>query len=184
MKFEEYKSGKMSKDSFLKLPERAQELYFDYLNSHILDNDNPLKTIARIDYTYEFAESPIEKIFNLAFDLVSCAETMDGYWLIPQETIVTDDGKFRVDFLFSTEEVSCPWREFQEDYFLVIECDGHDYHEKTKEQVAKRNDRDMALKKAGYDVLHLSGSQIYREPMKCARQVVEYINSKVKVIRK
>ena len=42
----------------------------------------------------------------------------------------------------------------------------------------------VLLKKAGYDVLHLSGSQIYREPMKCARQVVEYINSKVKVVRK
>ena len=62
---------------------------------------------------------------------------------------------------------------------MVIECDGHDFHKLTKSRVSHDNQRDYDLKIAGYDVLHFSGSQIYSDPYKCAKEVYEYIKSKV-----
>lgn len=47
---------------------------------------------------------------------------------------------FRVDFL-----LGC-WRESNEPpVFLVVECDGHEFHERTKEQAARDRSRDRAL---------------------------------------
>lgn len=61
------------------------------------------------------------------------------------------------------------------DYKLAIECDGYEFHQKTKEQVQKDNEREFALKMAGYDVIRFSGTQIYKEPLKCAINVYNYI---------
>lgn len=65
---------------------------------------------------------------------------------------------------------------------LAIECDGHDFHEKTKAQVVKRNQRDMSLKKSGIDVIHFSGSQIYSDPFGCARELIDYIKLNLKEV--
>jgi very-short-patch-repair endonuclease len=77
--------------------------------------------------------------------------------------------KYRADFLV---EVLHPktraWRH------LVVECDGHDYHERTKDQAANDRSRDRAMQSSGYTVFRFTGSEIHRDPMKCARQVVEW----------
>jgi very-short-patch-repair endonuclease len=41
---------------------------------------------------------------------------------------------------------------------LVVECDGHDFHEKTKQQVTKDNRRERELQIAGWHVFRFSGS--------------------------
>ena len=58
---------------------------------------------------------------------------------------------------------------------LIVECDGHEFHEKTKDQVEKRNKRDYNLKMQGFDILHFSGSEIYKDPVGCARKCIDYI---------
>ena len=70
---------------------------------------------------------------------------------------------------------------FTNDYRLVIECDGHEFHKLTKEQVKHDNERDFNLKDCGYDVIHFSGSQIYENPWKCADEVCRYLTQKVKL---
>lgn len=62
---------------------------------------------------------------------------------------------------------------------LVIECDGHNFHEKTKEQVIRNNERDYDLQLAGYKVLHFSGSQIYESPLSCANDIYNFIQTTV-----
>lgn len=57
---------------------------------------------------------------------------------------------------------------------LVVECDGHDYHERTKEQAARDRSRDRALTAAGYDVFRFTGSELWRDPWACADQVIEW----------
>lgn len=54
---------------------------------------------------------------------------------------------------------------------LVIECDGHDYHERTKEQAAHDRRRDRDLQREGYMVLRFTGSQIWQAPVACANEV-------------
>jgi very-short-patch-repair endonuclease len=61
---------------------------------------------------------------------------------------------------------------------LIIECDGHEFHKATKEQIKHDNERDYDLKMAGYDVLHYSGSQIFNDPIKCANEIYDYITIK------
>ena len=55
---------------------------------------------------------------------------------------------------------------------LVVECDGHEFHEKTPEQAKKDKSRDRDLLSRGYPVMRFTGSEIYRYPLKCAEQVV------------
>lgn len=50
-----------------------------------------------------------------------------------------------------------------EDKFAV-EYDGHDFHEKTKEQARKDKARDRALTLAGWRVLRFTGSEVFASP--------------------
>ena len=57
---------------------------------------------------------------------------------------------------------------------LVVECDGHDFHERTKEQAAHDRARDRSMQEAGYTVFRFTGAEIYRDPIACARQVIAW----------
>jgi len=50
---------------------------------------------------------------------------------------------------------------------LAVECDGLAFHERTKEQAARDRSRDRALTLAGYKVIRFTGSEIYRDVMRC-----------------
>jgi len=54
---------------------------------------------------------------------------------------------------------------------IVIECDGHDFHEKTKEQASKDKKRDRDLQKLGFMVFRYSGSDIYRNIDVCVEEI-------------
>jgi very-short-patch-repair endonuclease len=50
----------------------------------------------------------------------------------------------------------------------VIECDGHDFHERTKQQAAHDRSRDRYMQSKGLLVLRYTGSEIHADPFKCA----------------
>ena len=60
---------------------------------------------------------------------------------------------------------------------VLIELDGHDFHEKTKEQVIYRNKRDRILEKYGF-VYHISGSEIYNNISDCIFDLDEYLTER------
>lgn len=55
----------------------------------------------------------------------------------------------------------------------IVECDGHDYHERTKEQAARDKSRDRAVQALGHRLFRFAGSEVYANPIACARQVVD-----------
>lgn len=55
-----------------------------------------------------------------------------------------------------------------------------EFHQKTKEQVQKDNEREYDLKMAGYEILRFSGTQIFNNPIKCAEDTYNYIIKKIK----
>lgn len=57
---------------------------------------------------------------------------------------------------------------------LIVECDGHEFHERTKEQAAKDRSRDRASTLAGMEVFRFTGSELWRDPYGCAGQVIEW----------
>ena len=176
-----HRPGEMDALYFDKLPQRCKEMFFEFLCNPDIDEHSKIMYCMVGTFEYDLEESPIEIIFNFAFDLIGFSREGKEkcFYLLPQEEVQAGNKTYRADFLFDTDQCESPYDHFEKPYKLVIECDGHEFHEKTKAQVKKDNERDMALKMAGYDVLHFSGSQIYNEPFKCAEQVMEYILSKI-----
>ncbi len=76
-------------------------------------------------------------------------------------------GSYRVDFLI--------WCPLKPERMMVVECDGHDFHERTKEQAAKDRSRDRALQSQGYEVFRFTGSELYRDPLGCAQEVARIL---------
>lgn len=58
---------------------------------------------------------------------------------------------------------------------IVVECDGHDFHERTKEQASRDRSRDREFQVSGNIVMRFTGSEIWRDPFACAIQVVDLI---------
>lgn len=71
---------------------------------------------------------------------------------------------FRVDFLI------VPCVKGRAD-LIVVECDGHDYHDRTKEQAARDKSRDRALANVGAQVIRCTGSEIHRDISKCIADI-------------
>lgn len=76
--------------------------------------------------------------------------------------------EYRADFLF---KVNCLG-----DYkVLVVEVDGHDFHERTKQQAAYDKSRNRALQRRGIHVIRFTGSEVYKNPAQCAEEVQDYL---------
>jgi very-short-patch-repair endonuclease len=58
--------------------------------------------------------------------------------------------------------------------YLVIECDGHDFHEKTKEQARRDRSRDRDAQAAGFKIFRFTGSEIWKDPCQCADMIVDW----------
>jgi very-short-patch-repair endonuclease len=51
---------------------------------------------------------------------------------------------------------------------FVIEIDGHEWHEKNKQQVARDKIRERSIVSAGYTILRYSGSEVFNNALGCA----------------
>jgi len=104
-------------------------------------------------------------------------EMLDYVWM--QERI----DSYRVDFAicrgrYSVRRIDGDSKEGVEiSKVLVVECDGHDYHERTKEQAAKDKSRDRHLVASGFTVMRFTGSELYSDPFARAREVSSYLDS-------
>ena len=102
--------------------------------------------------------TPIERIMRII--LVGVEDRLENMFdvLHPILSIEmqTQIGKYRADFIVSLFG--------NKDYNkYVIECDGHEFHEKTKEQARYDKQRERFFVQEGYKVLRYSGSEIYRD---------------------
>ncbi len=61
----------------------------------------------------------------------------------------------------------------------AIEADGHDFHERTKEQARRDKARDRDLVGAGWEVIRFTGSDIYRDAEACVAEVFSIVRSRV-----
>jgi len=132
--------------------------------------------------------SPIEHLFYLACSVLCPAhwETINpeprtdhngvdhlgcGIFVAPQIQI----GKYRVDFVISQYGIG------PEGFYppVVVELDGHDFHDKDKTQRAYEKARDRFLVKAGYRVLHFTGSEVVADPYKVAYEALDLVGLSV-----
>lgn len=125
-------------------------------------------------------ESPIEA--RLGCHLLGRITSFTVCKLRTQERI----GSYRADFVITNESLEGDgpgddeYRKMM-DYAgpirIVIECDGHAFHERTKDQAARDKRRDRDLQTAGWRVLRFTGSEIWADPQKRVDEVIECIKA-------
>jgi very-short-patch-repair endonuclease len=86
--------------------------------------------------------------------------------LLQQVTIPSVEKRYRLDFAIMNAA---------EGLYLAVEVDGHQWHEATPYQVQSDKSRDRKLTAAGWQVLRFTGSEVYRAPDACVREVRELI---------
>jgi len=79
---------------------------------------------------------------------------------------------YRIDFVLKVDEEKLSAT-------VAIECDGHDFHEKTKEQAERDKSRDRALLSKGYPVVRFTGREIWRDTKACAMQVLDILGGEI-----
>ena len=154
---------------FKVMPDKVKEMFAETIEKYAVqhDFDSIFLLTEVIDFPME-CESPIEQILLYALQIVVMDMKCWDIQFSTQEEVKVNGHSYRLDLYFE-EDAENPIK-------VAIECDGHAFHEKTKEQVAYRNRRDMDLKSNGIDILHCSGSQIYKEPFGVACDIINYVN--------
>lgn len=90
----------------------------------------------------------------------------DKWLLVPQY----EWNDFRIDLALRVPSYRFKW--------LFIECDGHDFHERTKEQAARDRQKDREIQASGFPVLRFTGSEIHRDLASCADQVFQFLEDR------
>lgn len=111
----------------------------------------------------EDRDSPIEQLFESAFrTVIKIGYYFDCVQWYPQMKI----GKYIVDYVFWHTENKTK---------VVVELDGHEFHEKNEYQRRYEKRRDRELQKQGYKVFRFTGSEIVKNPFSAAIEVIAYI---------
>lgn len=156
--------------------DKVKDFMADVIESHALRFTEELATIV------EKGESPIEQLllaalrsssdlqpftqihFCLGEELPDRAPFDQAAHIYPQAKI----GSYRVDL--AIWDASIPF-ELRNPRLMIVECDGHDFHEKTKEQARKDKQRDRFFVSKGYKVLRFTGSEIWANPEDIADEI-------------
>lgn len=124
-------------------------------------------------------ESPIEKLLgetlvqhvsNFAESVAFTLSEKESIVLIPQQQI----GAYRVDFAVLYHRIG------HDTFKVVIECDGHDFHERTKDQARADKKRDRDLQGEGWVVLRFTGSEITADSGESVLQIMQVIVQRAK----
>lgn len=145
-----------------KLDDRVKEETKDIIRRHL---NNLLNVI-------NYCESPIEQLFGIKLHEVIHdwgLSISPGIFANQQEIIEIGSKKYRPDFILYVGEFVYELNECSK---FVIECDGHEFHEKSKKQVARDKRRDRDLTAAGFHIIHFTGSEIWKDPSKCALEAI------------
>lgn len=126
-------------------------------------------------------ESPIEELLLAAmfadhrvheFDLIFMGDLQPSDRFLRGETVWVHQqakiGSYRADFLI--HDASKPL-ELAEPRYMIVECDGHDFHERTKEQARRDKQRDRYFQSRGHKVLRFTGSEIFADPEAVAEEI-------------
>lgn len=172
--YKAYEDTELYLELFLEAPKKVQQLLMMPLTIEAFYPDF---------WNDESIKSPIEQIFITAFNLYCKEKLGKEIYLFAQKEVICDKKKYYLDFEFEADDylsyLTFGNKIKNYNFKLAIECDGYEFHQKTKEQVQKDNEREYNLKMAGYEVLRFSGTQIYNNPLKCAEDTYNYIMKKI-----
>lgn len=116
-------------------------------------------------------ESPIERImYGHLHNRWFASDTIHA--LYPQQEIQCDGKTYRADFVVEARNIHD-----SKPILLAVECDGHDFHEKTKRQASRDKQRDRDFQAAGYAIMRFSGAEIVKDCGKCVAEIESFLHS-------
>lgn len=116
-------------------------------------------------YPLENSESPMESLLHAGVEIALALTSYDLPTMRRSNQAVM--GNYRADFLYS---ITGPDGQIKH---LVIEVDGHDFHERTKEQAARDKARDRWMTGMRYEVMRFAGSEVWANPIECGNQILD-----------
>lgn len=129
--------------------------------------------------------SPIEQLFITAIHVMAKAifEPIN-----PRPSVADDGQKFssagiHIEPQFSIDRYRVDFRVERFGNYgystgvVLVELDGHEFHDKDKKQRSYEKARDRFLAKSGFVVLHFTGSDVVADPYKVAHEVLDAIQS-------
>lgn len=151
----------------------------------VLHWDGKIRGAGQMDDLFGLCQSPMERRFlfaatssGLKLEHLDVEATTLVCTLIDRPELVlrirpqaTPDGvgrPIRLDFEITVNRgtiVSGP---------LCVEIDGHDFHERTKEQATRDKSRDRMLGLAGYTVFRFTGSEVFADARRCWADIVQF----------
>ena len=162
-----FENGNQALFAFISLSKICNDMVWDFIKRNEEFESRTGEKLNNAIINLNRCQSEIEKIFYLALQLYILDNGFKCYVIEPQYKVSAKYTYYVADFMIFDSK--------NPDFLLIVECDGHEFHEKTRKQVTNDNNRDYELKSAGYDVLHFSGSEIYNDPTVCAVKVIDYI---------
>ena len=148
---------------------QADEAFFRAFTSycHVAELDGPstfLEVWPVFCASKARCESPIEEILCGALVIARhLCQRIGRPFDFEQQAKV---GKYRVDFLCDAGRIK-----------FAVECDGHDFHEKTRKQAARDRARDRFLAIEGIHTLRFTGSEIYSQTDQCMNEIQAFVQS-------
>jgi very-short-patch-repair endonuclease len=138
-----------------------------------------------IEHMEEVCESPIEVMLGAAM-LLGC-NLYDGVSKVCKPFVSLHRGEdLRFDQSLILMVPQYKWNNYRIDFAMFgraadqvvfVECDGHDFHERTKDQAARDRSKDRAIQEAGIPILRFTGSEIYRNPEQCVTQIINVVGN-------
>lgn len=129
----------------------------------------------------DLAESEIELMLLVGFELQNLLyKRIDR----PVSIIVREGDQFSFDDAYMIIRPQFQWERYRIDfridvanlgYPVFVECDGHDFHERTKEQAERDRSRDRAIQAANIPIIRFTGREIYRDPLDCVTQICRFL---------
>lgn len=159
--------------------ESTTEKYIDCSINEIKES-----IIRNISYTTnERNISPIEELFIAGFEVIRTIDRIeykDIDCIYNPEILCESGKKYYPDFTFCYLSV-LPDSNFTEygDLKLLVELDGHIWHEKSAEKVESDKIRERELIKNGYTLLRYSGREVMREPAKVVKECLDEYNKRI-----
>jgi very-short-patch-repair endonuclease len=83
-------------------------------------------------------------------------------------------GTYRADFIM-TVKMDAPIEAALLPAPVIIECDGYNYHDKTREQARYDRQRDRHMQRQGFVVARFTGDEILEQPFECAFEVMDLV---------
>lgn len=141
-------------------------------------------TTLRVGILARSVESPIELLMLSALQVVGhyhvnvpnvrgdkpdvvaralAASPCSQFVIVPQACVEN----YRLDFLVARQDGDFKWA-------IGVECDGHDYHDRTKAQARRDKSRDRSILASGVPVMRFTGSEIWANAVECAEEVFSH----------